>query len=188
MRPLLLEEAKVPGMLLSDAERDQASALLRDQYSVGRLTLEEYSRRIDEVLAAHDTSELAVAFVGLSPPAWLAAPTPPARPWPSWVTAVTGLGAALAAAELMAVLAATAVGPRDQEHLPGALIIDATVMLIVALQSVAWIALIRRREWAPAFALIAGALLTLATFGVGLLVAVPVWWGLLRRTRDRNPG
>ena len=174
-------------MLLSEAERDQASALLRDQYAVGRLTLEEYSRRIDEVLAARDTSELAVAFVGLGAPTWLAVPTPLARPWPSWVTALTGLGAALAAAELVAVLAATAVGPRDQGHLPGVLIIDATVMLVAALQSVAWIALIRRREWAPAFALIASALMTLATFGVGLLVSVPVWWGLLRRAPRRNP-
>ena len=182
-----LRDAIAPRMLLSDAERDQASALLRDQYAVGRLTLAEYSRRVDKVLAARDSSELGVAFVGLTAPSWLAAPTTLARPWPSWVTAVTGLGAALATAELVAVLAATASGPKDPEHLPGALIIDAGIMVVAALQSVAWVALSRRREWARVFALMASALLTLATLGVGLLVSVPVWWGLLRRARVRNP-
>ena len=173
--------------MLSDAERDQASALLSHQYAVGRLTLDEYSRRVDEVLAARDTRELAMAFVGLAPPSSLAAPTLPARAWPSWVTAVAGLGAALAAAELVAVLAATAAGPRDQGHLPGFLIIDTTIALVAALQSVAWVALMRRAEWAPVFALIASAMLTLATLGVGLLVSAPVWWGLLRRDRGWNP-
>jgi Domain of unknown function (DUF1707) len=173
------------GRLISDEQRDQASALLRDQYGAGRLTLEDLSARIDKVLAARDTDQLAVAFTGLEAPAWLAPPSPspllsPLRPSPSWVTAVTGLGAGLAAAELVSFVAETVL---DQKNREGGIIVDTIVGVTLVLQSVAWMGLARRREWAPVFALVTSALLTLVTFGVGLLVAVPVWLGVLRRNR-----
>lgn len=173
-------------MLLSDDQRDQASALLRDQYGAGRLTLDDYSARIDQVLAARDSNQLAVAFAGLEAPAWLA-PAAPAtlatRPWPSWVTAVSGLGAALAAAELVAFAAATIL---DQKNLEGGLIVDAIVAVVTIIQTVAWLGLARRREWAPVFALVSSVLLTVVTFGFGIVVLVPVWWGVLRRGRTRS--
>jgi len=171
------------GRLLSDEQRDQASALLRDQYGSGRLTLEDYSARIDKVLVARDTNQLAVAFAGLEAPAWLAPQaSSPTRPWPVWLAAVSGLGAALAAAELVAFVAATVLDPENRE---GGIIVDAIVGVAFVLQSVAWVALARRREWAPVFALVTSALLTIVTFGVGILVAVPVWLGVLRRNRVR---
>ena len=167
--------------MLSDEQRDQASALLRDQYGAGRLTLEDLSARIDQVLTARDTDQLAVAFAGLDAPAWMA-PNPPSslRPWPAWIAAVTGLGAGLAAAELVAFVAETVL---DQKNREGGIIVDTIVGVTLVLQSVAWIGLARRREWAPVFAVVTSALLTIVTFGVGILVAVPVWWGVLRRNR-----
>jgi hypothetical protein len=171
--------------LISDEQRDQATALLRDQYGAGRLTLEDLSGRIDKVLVARDTNELAVAFVGLEAPAWLA-PLPslpsqsPVRPWPAWVTAVTGLGAGLAAAEVVAFVAETVLDPKNRE---GGIIVDTIVGVALVLQSVAWVGLARRKEWAPVFALVTSTLLTIVTFGVGILVAVPVWLGVLRRNR-----
>jgi hypothetical protein len=169
--------------LISDQQRDQASAVLRDQYGAGRLTLEDLSDRIDKVLAAQDTNQMAVAFAGLDPPAWLAPAAPLAlQTWPAWVTAVTGLGAGLAAAELVTFLAETVL---DQKNLEGGIIVDTIVGVTLVLQSVAWVGLARRREWAPVFALVTSALLTIVTFGVGILVAVPVWLGVLRRSRQR---
>jgi hypothetical protein len=171
-------------MLLSDQQRDQATVLLSDEYGAGRMTLEDYSARIDKVLAARDTADLAVAFSGLQAPAWLTPPAaPPPQSWPSWVTAVTGLGAALAAAELVAFLASTVL---DRQNLEGGIIVDSMVAVVLALQSVAWVALARRREWAPVFALVTSVLLTLVTFGVGILVAIPVWLGVLRSGRARS--
>jgi Domain of unknown function (DUF1707) len=173
-------------MLLSDEQRDNACALLRDQYGAGRMTLEDYSARIDKVLAARDTKQVALAFKGLEAPAWL---TPrPVVPQlvpqlvPSWVTAVSGLGVALAAAELVTFLVETVL---DQKNLEGGIIVDVIVTLAGGLQTVAWIGLAWRREWAPVFALVTSALLTIVTFGLGILVAVPVWWGVLRRSRAR---
>jgi uncharacterized membrane protein len=73
----------------------------------------------------------------------------------------------------------------DQKNLEGGIIVDAIVTVTAGLQTMAWIALARRREWANAFALVTSALLTIVTFGLGILVAVPVWWGVLRRSRAR---
>jgi hypothetical protein len=169
-------------MLLSDEQRDNACALLRDQYGAGRMTLEDYSARIDKVLAARDTNQVSLAFKGLEAPTWLAPRPVLPQLVPSWVTAVSGLGVALAIAELVAFLAATVL---DQKNLEGGIIVDAIVTVAAALQTMAWIALARRREWAPVFALVTSALLTIVTFGLGILVAVPVWWGVLRRNRAR---
>ena len=170
-------------MLLSDKQRDQAAALLRDQYGTGRLTLEDFSARVEKVLAAQDTTQLAVAFAGLEPPSWMAQPAAQARILPSWVTAVTGLGVVLAGAELVAFGAATVL---DRKNLEGGIIVDAIVSAATALQAVAWIGLARRRDWAGVFALVTSALLTIVTFGVGLLVAVPVWLGVLRAGSTRQ--
>ena len=169
-------------MLLSDAQRDKACALLRDQYGAGLMTLQDYSARIDKVLAARDTHQLSVAFHGLEAPAFLELRPPLPRRWPSWVTAVTGLGVALAVAELVAFVAATIL---DQENREGGIIVDAIVIVAAGLQTVAWIALARGRDWAPVFALVTSALLSVVTFGFGLLVAIPVWWGVLRRSHAR---
>lgn len=151
------------------------------------MTLADYSARIDKVLAARDTHHLSLAFKGLEAPAWMAPrpvlpPVVLGRPWPSWVTAVTGLGAALAAAELAAFVAVTILDPKNRQ---GGIEVDALVAVVTGLQAVAWIALARRREWAPVFALVTSVLLTIVTVGLGILVAVPVWWGVLRRSRAR---
>jgi hypothetical protein len=170
------------GKLLSDEQRDNACALLRDQYGAGRMTLEDYSSRIDRVLAARDASQLSLAFKGLEKPAWLA-PQPALPPLvPSWVTAVSGIGVALGATELMAFVAFTVLDPKNRL---GGIEVDALVGVAAGLQTVAWIALARRREWAPVFAMVTSVLLTIVTFGLGILVAVPVWWGVLRRNRAR---
>jgi uncharacterized membrane protein len=170
--------------MLSDEQRDDACSLLRDQYGVGRITLEDYSGRIDKVLAARDTNQLALAFKGLDAPAWLAPRpvSPLTRPLPSWVTAVSGLGVALGGAELLAFVAYTVLEPRNRT---GGIEVDALVGVAAGLQTVAWIALARRRDWAPVFAMVTSVLLTIVTFGLGILVAVPVWWGVLRRHRAR---
>jgi hypothetical protein len=78
-------------MLLSDEQRDNACALLRDEYGAGRMTLEDYSARIDKVLAARDTNQVSLAFKGLETPAWLAPRPVLPQLVPSWVTAVSGL-------------------------------------------------------------------------------------------------
>jgi hypothetical protein len=174
------------GILLTDEQRDNACGLLRDQYGAGRMTLEDYSARIDKVLAARDTNQLYLAFKGLDAPTWMTprqvVPPLAPQPVPSWVAAVSGIGVALAAAELAAFVAGTVL---DQKTREGGIMVDAIVAVVGGLQAVAWIALARRRDWAPVFALVTTTLLTIVTFGVGILVAVPVWWGVLRRRRER---
>src|SRR5439155_25732107 len=141
-----------------------------------------YPPLIAKVLAARATHQFAVVFHVLEAPA-LREPRPPLpRRWPSWVTAVTGLGVALALAELVAFVAATIL---DQENREGGIIVDAIVTVAAGLQTVAWIALARGRDWAPVFALVTSALLSVVTFGFGLLVAIPVWWAVLRRSQAR---
>ncbi len=50
---------------LGDAEREQASALLRDHYAEGRLDTEEYSERLDAVWAARTRADLRPVFADL---------------------------------------------------------------------------------------------------------------------------
>ncbi len=52
-------------MVLSDHDRDQAIAALRERYADGSLTLEEYSRRVDKVLASRTRAQLERAIQGL---------------------------------------------------------------------------------------------------------------------------
>jgi Domain of unknown function (DUF1707)/Cell wall-active antibiotics response 4TMS YvqF len=54
-----------PEERLSDAERDQAVAWLRDHLLSGRLTLEEFSERVDEVHAARVQADLEQVQLGL---------------------------------------------------------------------------------------------------------------------------
>ncbi len=50
---------------LGDAEREQASALLRDHYAEGRIDTEEYSERLDAVWAARTRADLRPVFADL---------------------------------------------------------------------------------------------------------------------------
>jgi hypothetical protein len=50
---------------LGDAEREQASALLRDHYAEGRLEVDEYSERLDAVWAARTRADLRPVFADL---------------------------------------------------------------------------------------------------------------------------
>lgn len=62
-----------PEQRLSDAERDQAVAWLRDHLLSGRLTLEEFSERVDEAYAARVQADLERLRLGLPSPQELAA-------------------------------------------------------------------------------------------------------------------
>ena len=53
---------------LGDAEREQASALLRDHYAEGRIDTEEYSERLDVVWAARTRADLRPVFADLPGP------------------------------------------------------------------------------------------------------------------------
>lgn len=50
---------------LGDAEREQASARLRDHYAEGRLDTDEYSERLDAVWAARTRADLRPVFADL---------------------------------------------------------------------------------------------------------------------------
>ena len=50
---------------LGDAEREQASALLRDHYADGRIDTDEYSERLDAVWAARTRADLRPVFADL---------------------------------------------------------------------------------------------------------------------------
>lgn len=52
-------------MLIGDPERERLSAILRDHYAEGRLTLDELRRRAEIVLAASYQDEADQALVGL---------------------------------------------------------------------------------------------------------------------------
>lgn len=52
-------------MLVGDGERDRVTALLRDQYVKGRLTLEELTERTQRALTARSSHELGRTMTGL---------------------------------------------------------------------------------------------------------------------------
>jgi hypothetical protein len=59
-------EVDHPGaLLLSERDRDRAIAVLRECYADGSLTLEDYSGRLDKVLAGRTHAQLDGAFKGL---------------------------------------------------------------------------------------------------------------------------
>jgi hypothetical protein len=57
-----------PSTRASDAERDQAARVLRDHWSVGRLTLEELDERLTEVYAATTRGDLELVTRDLPEP------------------------------------------------------------------------------------------------------------------------
>ena len=63
---------------LGDAEREQASALLRDHYADGRIDTEEYSERLDAVWAARTRADLRPVFADLPGPG-MGSSTPESR-------------------------------------------------------------------------------------------------------------
>jgi len=52
------EGSGLPAVRVGDAERDQAAAVLREHCVHGRLTLEEFSARLDELYRVRDEQEL----------------------------------------------------------------------------------------------------------------------------------
>lgn len=56
------------GMRLSDADRDQALALLGEHYAVGRLDKEEYDERSDAIWSARTRADLRPVFADLPRP------------------------------------------------------------------------------------------------------------------------
>jgi hypothetical protein len=55
-------------VLIGDPERERFSAILRDHYAQGRLTLDELRRRVEIVLTASYQDEADPAFDGLAAP------------------------------------------------------------------------------------------------------------------------
>jgi hypothetical protein len=52
-----------PGIRASDEDRSRAAAALGEHYAAGRLTLEEFQERLDEVYAATTLGELGLAVL-----------------------------------------------------------------------------------------------------------------------------
>ena len=68
-----------PGLRIGDAERERASTELRSQFTAGRLGVDEFSDRLDEVWAATTAGDLQRALRDLPVPR----PTAPAPPFPA---------------------------------------------------------------------------------------------------------
>ena len=78
-----------PDLRIGDAERDAATARLREHAARGRLTLEELDERLDRALAARTRAELAVLEDDLPRPR---RPDPSVRPHvTTYVAVITGL-------------------------------------------------------------------------------------------------
>jgi len=67
-----------PGLRIGDAERERASTELRAQFTAGRLGVDEFSDRLDEVWAAATAGDIqhALRDLPVQPPP----PPPPPRP------------------------------------------------------------------------------------------------------------
>jgi hypothetical protein len=72
--------ARSPDLRIGDTDRERAASVLRDHMVEGRLTLEEYIERLDDVFAANSERELVVALREL-PERSIAPPTPKRRAW-----------------------------------------------------------------------------------------------------------
>ena len=68
-----------PAILASDAERERTVAVLRDAVVEGRLTLEEFSERVERVQAARTDRELAALTADLPARAATSPDAPPAE-------------------------------------------------------------------------------------------------------------
>jgi hypothetical protein len=78
------ETPVTPALRASDAEREAAAAALRAHLAAGRLTVDEFSERIDRAFRASGVDELRalVADLPAPPVAPSAAPPPRRRLWP----------------------------------------------------------------------------------------------------------
>lgn len=65
-----------PDLRVGDADRDAAAASLREHYAQGRLTLEEFNKRLDAVFAAATQSQLSALTRDLPLAAVPSAPLP----------------------------------------------------------------------------------------------------------------
>ncbi len=84
-----VERGEVPAIRASDAERDEAVSALREHALAGRLTLEEFSGRIEKALSARTRGELETLGRDLPVPGKAA--VGPARRRPTrWSVAVMG--------------------------------------------------------------------------------------------------
>ena len=82
-------EGQLPAVRASDAEREQVVAELREHAAQGRLTLEEFSLRVDEAYSAKTLAELEGSKREL--PAVSAAPsTRPRRKATRWLISIMG--------------------------------------------------------------------------------------------------
>jgi hypothetical protein len=68
-----------PGLRIGDAERERASTELRAQFTAGRLGVDEFSDRLDEVWAATTAGDLQRALRELPVPQPAPPPPPPYR-------------------------------------------------------------------------------------------------------------
>src|SRR2546428_13882410 len=73
-------EPAVPAVRVGDADRERAATLLREHCVHGRLTLEEFSARLDELYRARTEGELAAVLREL-PDALTSAPAAKPRAW-----------------------------------------------------------------------------------------------------------
>ncbi len=65
-----------PDLRIADADREAAAAFLREHYAQGRLTLGEFSQRLDAVFAATTRRQLSALTRDLPPAAAPSAPPP----------------------------------------------------------------------------------------------------------------
>jgi hypothetical protein len=79
------DRSAVPAVRVGDAERDQAAMVLRDHCVDGRLTLEEFSARVDELHRARTNHELEAVLRGLPKTS-----APPAGKRRSWLLTLLG--------------------------------------------------------------------------------------------------
>src|SRR5579884_1318198 len=125
-------------LLVSDAERELALGRLREGYVEGRITLDEYSERLDRVLDARTAADLQAATQGLpvgarSTPA---RPAGPAQPVPNRIVSVMsdthrqGRWLLSRPVSALAIMSSLRIDLRDSE-IPGGEV-DVTVHAIMA--------------------------------------------------------
>jgi hypothetical protein len=73
------DRAQPPAILASDTERERSVGVLRDAVVEGRLTLEEFSERVEQVQTARTDRELAVLTADLPAPGAPSADAAPAE-------------------------------------------------------------------------------------------------------------
>ncbi len=82
------EQGRNPAILASDRERERASEVLSTACAEGRLSLDEFSDRLQRALSARTTAELVELVADLGSAAGSSPPAPPRRPGRSWFVAV----------------------------------------------------------------------------------------------------